>query len=431
MSDAEYQNFMVFELLDTGEREKIEVEEDDLQSILAPEQVFVIINEEIRRIYIWKGAKSPVRKRFISSRVASGLQEELVKIAAYHRCKIVSVDQGDEPIEFLQSFNLESMEVKERAKDMRYVRNIDKDPTIAKGRVIENGEIQEEKEEEYYSPALEELKKKGVDISVEMSKTSLDPSSATSSNRRAKKPYSPPGSTPSRQLSERSLDKKKVIKKILKQELPENHERQNFIIGNELYGSTSKTTNVFGDDIEEIEWERIKKVPEGIYLLENYIFRIYFDKDAGIIEGIEILKRKTNGTASSMKKSSIILPKNGDSLSEKVLGLEVPQNYNRENLIIGHRLFGAISKKVEVFGEEQTEKDWALVKQIPKDIIILDSHLFRVFFNQDNETVDAVEILQKKSNKEQPNDTKKSSEKKEEKQKSNGRRDLPKIPSAD
>ncbi|TFF99100.1 MAG: hypothetical protein EU542_09355, partial [Promethearchaeota archaeon] len=78
MSDVEYQNFMVFELLDTGERQKVEVEEVDLHSILAPEQVFVIVNEEIRRIYIWKGAKSPVRKRFISSRVASGLQEELV-----------------------------------------------------------------------------------------------------------------------------------------------------------------------------------------------------------------------------------------------------------------------------------------------------------------------------------------------------------------
>ncbi|TFF85791.1 MAG: hypothetical protein EU518_00510 [Promethearchaeota archaeon] len=431
MSDAEYQNFMVFELLDNGEREKIEVDEEDLQSILAPEQVFVILNEEIRRIYIWKGAKSPVRKRFISSRVASGLQEELVKVAAYHRCKIVSVDQGDEPIEFLQTFNLESMEVKERAKDMRYIRNIDKDPSIAKGRVIENGEIQVEKEEEYYSPALEELKNKGVDISVEMSKTSLDPSSAISSTRTAKKPYSPPESTPHKQFSERKLNKKKVIEKILQQELLEDHERQNLVIGTELYGSTSKTTNVFGDDIEEIEWERIKKVPEGIYLLENYIFRIYFDKDAGIIECIEILKRKTNGTASSMNKTSITMPKNGNTLSEKILGIELPKNYNRENLIIGHQLYGAISKKVEVFGEEQTETDWALVRKIPKDIIILDSHLFRVYFNHDNETVDAIEILQKNFNKEKNNDTKKPSEKNEEKPKSDNKRNLPKIPSAD
>ena len=45
------------------------------------------------------------------------------------RCKIVAVDQGDEPEEFLNVFGLESMEVKEedKLKDKRYVRNIEKE----------------------------------------------------------------------------------------------------------------------------------------------------------------------------------------------------------------------------------------------------------------------------------------------------------------
>ena len=100
MTEA-YDYFMIYELDDSGERIRISATEDEFREdngskFLDPEQVLVIVKESLRRIYIWKGAKSPVRKRFISSRIAGALQEELVKNAAYHRCKIVSVDQGDE-----------------------------------------------------------------------------------------------------------------------------------------------------------------------------------------------------------------------------------------------------------------------------------------------------------------------------------------------
>jgi hypothetical protein len=86
----------------------------------------VLVREDLRRIFIWKGAKSPVTKRFISSSVAQKIQQNLMKNDKYHLCKIVSVDQGDEIQEFLDAFNLESMEVKERLPDMKYVRNRDK-----------------------------------------------------------------------------------------------------------------------------------------------------------------------------------------------------------------------------------------------------------------------------------------------------------------
>ncbi|TXT64594.1 MAG: hypothetical protein BAJALOKI3v1_190035 [Promethearchaeota archaeon] len=434
MSDLneEYDFFMVFELLDSGEKQRIDVDESDLQSILAPEQVFVIVKEDVRRIFIWKGVKSPVRKRFISSRVASSLQEELQKEAAFHRCKIVSVDQGDEPVEFLSTFNLESMEVKERPQDMRYIRNIEKDTTRPKGKVVEDTGSESEKEEEYYSPALEELKRKGVDISAEIEKPTGSPSSTSASVSRAKKPYSPPrGRSSSRAKSKKHLDAKQIIEKILEQDLPENYGIQNLLVGKTLYGAISKITNVFGEDIEEQEWERISKLPDGIYSLKNYIFRIYLDKDAGMVEGIEILKSEGSSTPSKMEKSTINLPDEGGTIFDKILNVEIPEGYRRENLIVGHKLYGAISKKVEVFGEEQIETDWNLVEKVPKEIIVLDTHLFRLYFNQKNETIDAVEILQKGSEKIKENPNTESSQNKEEKPKTKNKRNLHKIPSAD
>ncbi|KKM18064.1 hypothetical protein LCGC14_1669450 [marine sediment metagenome] len=127
MNMAELKTFFVYELEDTGERKELSISEKALVQYLNPEQVLVLVREDLRRIFIWKGAKSAVKKRFISSRVARDVQQELMKNSLYHRCKIVSIDQGDEDQEFLDAFNLESMEVKERLIDMRYVRNSEKE----------------------------------------------------------------------------------------------------------------------------------------------------------------------------------------------------------------------------------------------------------------------------------------------------------------
>lgn len=123
---AELKKFFAYELLDDGERKEHGFLEKDIAQYLNPEQVLVLVREDLRRIFIWKGAKSSVNKRFISSGVARDIQQELMKDERYHLCKIISVDQGDEPQEFLDAFNLESMEVEERLPDMKYIRNKDK-----------------------------------------------------------------------------------------------------------------------------------------------------------------------------------------------------------------------------------------------------------------------------------------------------------------
>jgi len=103
----ENERLMVYELYDSGEKRKVEVAEKELQFFLIshPEQVFVIIREDLRRIYLWIGPKSPIRSRFVSSRTTIALQEELRVEFGLPPCKIISVDVGDEPLEFLTAFN--------------------------------------------------------------------------------------------------------------------------------------------------------------------------------------------------------------------------------------------------------------------------------------------------------------------------------------
>ncbi|TFG02738.1 MAG: hypothetical protein EU542_04235 [Promethearchaeota archaeon] len=268
-----YEEFMVYDLENTGERKRLDLKQDDLQTFLEPEQVLIIVREDLRRIFIWKGSKSPVRKRFISSKVAQQIQKELISDARYHRCKIVSIDQGDELQEFLNAFKLESMEATERLPDMRYIRNIERD------RIKEAQKLSKEKqmEKEYYSPILEDTTDDVVMSSIAVGggkESLLKPS-------RIKKALG---------LSEQEAEK--IKEKILKKEIPTNYERQNLILGHALYGAVSKVTEVLGKDVVDIVWEKVSKLPEGIVELDNNKLRVYIDHNKGIVEAVEVLKRK-------------------------------------------------------------------------------------------------------------------------------------------
>ena len=276
-----YEEFIVYDLQNTGDRTRLNIKPEELQNHLNPEQVLIIIREDLRRIFIWKGSKSPVRKRFISSRVAQDLQRDLIQDSRYHICKIISIDQGDELQEFLNAFLLESMEVTERLPDMRYIRNIERDRLVELERLArETKDGKVKRDDDYYSPILEDttddvvMSSIGIGVSLKKEKDRLvQPSKISAAIGLAEE------------------EKEKIKEKILKISVPENMERQNLILGHNLYGAVSKVTEVFGKNIVEIVWEEVKKVPKGVLELDENIFRIYFDDKRGIVEAVEVLKK--------------------------------------------------------------------------------------------------------------------------------------------
>ncbi|MFX1259802.1 MAG: hypothetical protein ACFFAN_18270 [Promethearchaeota archaeon] len=305
---ADYDYFMVFEVDDSGERVKLDISEEDFtanngQNFLYPEQVLVIVKEDIRRIYIWKGSKSPVRKRFISSRIASALQEELIKNAAFHRCKIVSIDQGDELREFLDAFRFKSMEVTEKLADMRYIRNIDREKMYNAG-IIPDESLKivkvEKKTPEHVSSALQELQKThNKKVAKTSSKVLTKPKIITPTRKYSYYPANSKISMTSN-VSLTYSEEEKIKEKILKTELPDNCKRENLILGYKLYGAVNKKVNVLGKMIEETKWEIVKTLPKEKIEIDNRKIRVYFNDERGIVEAIEILKK-------SEKKNQVAL----------------------------------------------------------------------------------------------------------------------------
>jgi hypothetical protein len=259
-----YNDFMVYELEDTGERRRLNISESEFREengngILHPEQVAIIVKEELRRIFIWKGVQSPVRKKFIASRVASDLQNELYKFANFHRCKVVSVDQGEEPQEFLNAFGFKRDELLKKVK-------------TAPPHVVSNNN--------YTNSIINQKVSK-----IKEPDKILQPKQIVKSKTSFKKSLSY-----NELKSEKYL--RKTLDKVLEEKLPDGFKRKNILVGNNiLYGIVTKKISVFGEDIEEKDWEPVANLPDDIFVLEGNKLRIHFNNNTEKVEAIEILEK--------------------------------------------------------------------------------------------------------------------------------------------
>lgn len=253
-----YNEFMVYEVKNNGEEFKLNLTEEVFRQnngnqVLHPSQVAIIIKEGLRRIYIWKGISSSVRKKFIASRVASNLQRKLIDSSNFHRCKIVSVDQGDEPQEFLNAFGFQKV------------------PIITDINVTE---VQNT------SKKLASFNKK-VEI-VDGKTQKIQKNNIISEN------------TPSYEQLKSNQHSMKILERILKIESPQNFKRKNILIGNnKLYSTIVKKANIFNEHVEEKEWEEILYFQKEIIELEGHRLRIHLNKELMKIEAIEIMEKVT------------------------------------------------------------------------------------------------------------------------------------------
>ena len=316
-----YENFMIFGMESTGEKVKLDISEEDLRAnngeqVLDPNQVLVIVKENLRRIFIWKGVNSHVRKKFIASRIAADLQNDLVVNGRFHRCKIISVDQGDEPKEFMRAFNFKEGEVPELLeRDSKEFKDLH--TSIIEESVNKN----DKKVHGWKDPAPKLNEKATSHVIVKNVEEKSFPK-----HKQSFKSY--------------KLDDKKIIANIINNEVPVDFKRQNLILGNfHIYGAAIKKAKVFGKDVEEIEWEQVNSIPEGPIELTNRTIRLYTNSDSGTIEGLEILQRlEAPKIIKKIIEKEEIIDYNSWTVSKLKLhckenNIHVPSNYKKAQII--------------------------------------------------------------------------------------------------
>ncbi|MCF2140226.1 MAG: hypothetical protein K9W44_09260 [Candidatus Lokiarchaeota archaeon] len=315
--DSDYRDFRVFQLTHEGDKEELDVPMEEVSSLFTSEGVFLLVRYDIRRIFIWKGPKSPVRQRFISSRVGSKIQEESAKLGMH--LKIVSVDAGDEPIEFLRAFNINSYEVSEEEKpeDMYYLRNEER-RKLEEEQLLKGKNTKKKEKEEYWSPILEEQKQlekiqKAKQKAVAKGSQNLASSKSSSvssynktiiSNPIPRKRHTTQSYSP-KPYSSSKISKeieKEILDLILESTPPENLTRMNIIIGNSVYAPKRMISTLFGKEVEEIQWSKMENIPDGNIDIESNLLRIYCKNNE--VQGIEIYQKGKESNKDKKEKGN-------------------------------------------------------------------------------------------------------------------------------
>lgn len=96
------EQFLLFEIDEENEDfREIEDIEGDIHTIFNSSSIFIIVDPIDKEIWIWMGKNASIRKKFIATQNAPNIRDKYGV-----DFKIVTVDEGSEPLEFIEIVGL-------------------------------------------------------------------------------------------------------------------------------------------------------------------------------------------------------------------------------------------------------------------------------------------------------------------------------------
>ncbi len=209
------------------------------KSKLKSDRVVVIVDENNKKIWIWKGSRVTVKQKFISARLASEIRSE-----KGIRYKVLTADEDDEPKEFIQLIDIEEvtptiMEITEPEAETIEEPEPAKEPVEE---IVEPTPV--EKPEPIPKPAPKVIPKPTPRIEEPKAKEKLIP-----------------------------LDKESIIKELDEFGALEGYKRELVIIGHEAFTVAETKTNFFGKKTLKTSLAKITP-PKGTFFAEKYTPRV-------------------------------------------------------------------------------------------------------------------------------------------------------------
>lgn len=238
-----------------------------IKNILETGECYVIVADDVRRVFLWKGVKSSVRSKFIGAKRS---QEIRGQVGMHYA--VVPLDEGEEDPEFIKLI----------------------------GGQTEAG-IAKEIGAEVSAPSVHPLREKNI---FGTPKPAEGMNIAGSRDREAQNMgplYRGDGSMPDLMQDQTQVDFKEVMQKLEEIQMPPGFERELIIIGNHAYSIVEKVQQFLGDRQVTKEISRVGAIPEGVFFAEDYSPRILSEN--GKIIAIEFLKR-TNATSKPVEAKS-------------------------------------------------------------------------------------------------------------------------------
>jgi hypothetical protein len=231
-------------VVDTGETVQI-TDGAPAKTHMNPDEVLIIIDDDSRLIWIWKGAQAPVRRKFIAARRASGIRDQRGLVY-----KIVSEDEGQEDSTFLEA--------------MGQPLSTKPDKGIAEA---------EAAPQPMPRPAHEAPPPSHVQ---EATPTDYKEAVVVATRK------------PERQYVEVPRPPSEIIEQVEQLEPVPGFRREFVLIGFDAFGITEESTSVLGKTTVRTKLQRIDTLPEGTVFAQGYTPRVVI-KDGQVL-AIEFLK---------------------------------------------------------------------------------------------------------------------------------------------
>ncbi len=282
-------------------------------SDLANDSVYIIVDENARKIFIWKGEKAPVRRKFISAKAAQQMRQE--KYGMVYR--IESLDPELEGADFLAIFGA-TPAPKEAAAPGVSGSEVFTKPTPAPTPV--------QKPAATPTRAPTAAPTHAPTTAPTRAPTTAPTRAPTTVPTRA--PAATPSPTPAAKPAPRVVKETEVVVtefaksvtpatldevsvKLKEIEIPDDMEREIIIIGNMVFSAIKEHLALFSKDV--VKLEPMDDLPSGIFPAAHYQVRLFIED--GRVIFTELLRQKTRSERDEfiddMRKSLLDLSKMG------------------------------------------------------------------------------------------------------------------------
>ncbi len=250
--------------------------EGAIKDVLQTDQCYVIVADDIRKVYLWKGVSSSVRLKFIGAKRSQDIRGQV----GMHY-SVVPLDEGEEDPEFLNIVGGRTeagiaKEIREDAAEKAAT------PAFAPSGGPSGGPVHPLREKQIFDapkPAT------GMNIAGSQQRAAVNTGPL----------YTGEASMSQYMQDQTDVNFNKIIQKLEEIQIPVGYERELIIIGNHAYSVVEKVQTFLGQKKVEKVVERVGSIPEGIFFAEGYSPRVLSEN--GKILAIEFLKRTKGGFA--------------------------------------------------------------------------------------------------------------------------------------
>lgn len=233
--------------------------EGPIKDLLKSDECYVIVADDVRKVYLWKGINSNVRSKFIGAKRS---QEIRGQVGMHY--SVDALDEGEETPEFITLIGGKT------------------EAGIAK-------EIKAEKPAPVSAPSIHPLREKDPFGVPEPANGMNIAGSRDRALENTGPLYRGTESLSAFMKEEGTINFEEIMRKLEEIKIPDGFERELIIIGNHAYSVVEKVQNFLGKKEVTKEISKVGAIPEGVFFAEDYSPRIL--SEDGKILAIEFLKR--------------------------------------------------------------------------------------------------------------------------------------------